>query len=249
MDGLQLLLDLHKDATRQGPGGEAESLRALALMGLDRDRPLSVADIGCGTGAASLLLAKELNAQVTAIDFLPEFLAVLQERAEAAGLSDRITTCAASMDALPFEDNCFDLIWSEGAVYNMGFTAGIRAWRRFLKPGGTLVVSEITWLQATRPAELEAYWAKLYPEMDTASGKISVLEQAGYRLDGYFFLQPHCWLDHYYVPLQQRYGDFLARHGHRAEAQAIVAADREEIQTYERFQDHYSYGVYVATRL
>ena len=92
MNDYQLLIDLHKHAVRQGPGGEAETKRALALAGLDRSRPLKIADIGCGTGASTVLLAKELGAEITAVDFLSEFLDELQSRAHDHGVADKITT-------------------------------------------------------------------------------------------------------------------------------------------------------------
>ena len=67
----QLLIDHHRPATRQGPGGKAETRQAMALAGLDRSRRLKIADIGCGTGASTVLLAEELDAEITAVDFLP----------------------------------------------------------------------------------------------------------------------------------------------------------------------------------
>jgi hypothetical protein len=39
----------------------------------------------------------------------------------------------------------------------MGFEQGVAYWKRFLKPGGILAVSEITWLTATRPKAIEAH--------------------------------------------------------------------------------------------
>jgi ubiquinone/menaquinone biosynthesis C-methylase UbiE len=175
----QLLMDLHRHATRQGPGGEAETKLAMELAGLNRSSPLKIADIGSGTGASTIFLAKELDADIIAVDFLPEFLDELQARANNHGVADRITTLNCSMDALPFAVGEFDVIWSEGAVYNMGFEAGVSAWSRFLKLGGKLVVSEITWLSATRPTELQSHWEKEYPEIDVASAKIGVLERHG----------------------------------------------------------------------
>ncbi|MGI6784538.1 MAG: class I SAM-dependent methyltransferase [Aminivibrio sp.] len=246
---IQLLIDLHKPNPRQGPGGEVESRLAMGLAGLDRSRPLKVADIGCGTGASAILLARELDAQVTAADFLPEFLDELQARAEREGLADRITALNCSMDALPFADGEYDVIWSEGAVYNMGFKAGISAWRRFLKPGGKLVVSEITWLTAERPSELEAYWKAQYAEIDTASAKMAVLEQHGYRPQGYFALPEYCWLENYYYPLQGRFDEFMERIGRSGRARAIVEEHRAEIAMYEKFRNYYGYGVYVAKKL
>jgi len=131
----------------------------------------------------------------------------------------------------------------------MGFEAGISAWNRFLKPGGKLIVSEITWLTAIRPHELQSYWEKEYPEIDVASSKIGVLERHGYSPEAYFFLSTSCWLENYYRPMQVRFDEFLERHDQSVQAKAIVEAEKEEIALYERYSDYYSYGVYVAKKL
>jgi len=248
MDDLELLADLHRPAERQGPGGEMETKRALELAGLDPSRRLKVADIGCGTGASTIVLAKELDADITAVDFLAEFLNELQIRARSQGVADRIATLHCSMDALPFADAEYDVIWSEGAVYNMGFEAGISAWRRFLKPGGKLIVSEITWLSATRPAELQRHWEAEYPEIDVASEKIGLLERHGYSPDAYFVLPVHCWIENYYRPMQSRFSAFLERHGGSEQAKAVVEAEQHEIALYEKYRDYFGYGVYVARK-
>jgi SAM-dependent methyltransferase len=250
VDPLDLLIDLHRDGERQGPGGDAETELALQLAGVDRTGPLRLADIGCGTGASSLLLARLLgNARITAVDRLPEFLDVLQARARHLGVADAITPCACSMDSLPFAEGELDVIWSEGAIYNIGFARGIAEWRRFLKPGGLLVVSEITWTTASRPADLQRHWQMEYPEIDLASTKIGQLEQHGYAPIGYAVLPQHCWLDHYYRPLQARFDDFLRRHGHSEAARAIVSAEEREIRLYEAHNAHFGYGMYVARRV
>lgn len=248
MDELTLLADLHRAGLRQGPGSPDVTRRAMVLVGLDGSRPLEIADIGCGTGAASLELARMLDARITAVDFLPSFLDVLRQRAQAQGLG-RIITLEASMDALPFTDASFDVIWSEGAVYNMGFEAGIAAWKRFLKPGGKLVLSEITWTTAARPQTITDYWTAQYPEIDTASAKLAVLERHGYRPEGYFLLPFCCWQEHYYGPLRERFPAFLDRHGHSPQAAAIVAAEEEEMALYQRYGQFYSYGMYVAAKV
>ncbi|MCL7488107.1 MAG: class I SAM-dependent methyltransferase [Desulfobulbaceae bacterium] len=193
MDDFTLLMDLHKQGHRQGPGGDAETELAINLAMIERTDPLKVADIGCGTGASTLVLARLLNAQITAVDFLQDFLDLLNERAESAGVADRISTLACSMDNLPFANEELDVIWSEGAVYNIGFEKGVAEWQRFLKPGGLLVTSEITWLTDSRPAELQKHWDSEYPEIDLASTKMRVLEKHGYSPIGYFVLPEHCW--------------------------------------------------------
>lgn len=249
MDDLSLLIDLHLEAARQGPGDATQTRRALELAGLSGRWDLRVADIGCGTGASSLVLAKDLRSQVAAVDTLPAFLAALQTRAEQAGLADRITPLNASMDRLPFEVESLDVIWSEGAIYNMGFENGVSQWRRHLKPGGVLAVSELTWLTASRPIELEDHWRAQYPEVGTASSKLAVLERQGYTPIGYFVLPESCWLDAYYRPMQQRFAAFLARHGSSEAAQAIVAAEALEIDLYERYSAFVGYGFYIARKV
>jgi len=248
MDDYKLLIDLHKQGYRQGPGGDAETEQALNLAMIDRASPLKVADIGCGTGASALLLARLLNAQITAVDLLQDFLDVLNERAESAGVADRISTLACSMDNLPFSNDEFDLIWTEGAIYNIGFRKGVTEWRRFLKAGGLLVASEITWLTSSRPSELQKHWDSEYPEINVASAKIRALEENGYSPIAYFVLPEHCWLDEYYRPMQARFEDFLSRNGNSEPAREIVAAEQREIDLYETHKANISYGVYVARR-
>lgn len=248
MDDYRLLIDLHKHGNRQGPGGDAETERALNLAMLDRTAPLKVADIGCGTGASATLLARLLNARITAVDFLQDFLDELGERAERMGVADRISTLACSMDNLPFADEELDAIWAEGAIYNIGFGKGVADWRRYLKPGGLLVASEITWITDSRPAELQKHWESEYPEIDVASAKIRILEKHGYSPVGYFVLPEHCWLDEYYRPMQAGFEDFLNRNGNSEEARAVVAAEQQEIDLYEKYKAHIGYGVYVAKK-
>lgn len=248
MDDLPLIVDLHKEGRRQGPGGDVETDLAITLARLGQYQRLQIADLGCGTGAAALRLAQCLDAEITAIDFVPEFLDVLNERATQIGVGDRISTLACSLDALPFSAGQLDVIWSEGAIYNLGFERGVAEWRLYLKPGGVLAVSEITWITGSRPAEIEEYWLSEYPEIAVASHKIQVLEEHGYAPVGYFVLPKECWLEQYYRPLQARFEAFLNRHGHRPAAQAIVAAEEREIELYERYQEFYSYGMYIARK-
>ena len=249
MDDLSLLVDLHRSQARLGPGSDAATRRALDLSGL-RGRPdLHVADLGCGTGASTLTLARELGARITAVDLFPEFLSELERRATEADVAEQITPVAASFDDLPFAPASLDAIWSEGAIYNLGFAAGVAAWTALLKPGGVLAVSELTWLTADRPPELQSHWDAAYPEVATASRKLAVLEQAGLRVLGYFPLDESCWLEGYYRPLQARFPAFLEAHPESEAARALVSAEADEIALYERHRAHVSYGFYVAQKV
>lgn len=249
MDDLDLLIDLHLAAERQGPGSREATLKAIALSGLESGRDLNIADIGCGTGASTLVLAEKLDTCVTAVDFLPAFLTRLEELAAAEELIGRVKILEASMDDLPFAEDSLDAIWSEGAIYNMGFENGVREWCQFLKPGGIFAVSELTWLTRERPSELEQHWLREYPEVATASEKLAILEGNGYSPIGYFPLNKQCWLDNYYLPMQDRFEQFLSRNNYSESARAIVAAERSEISLYDRFSSFFGYGYYVAKKV
>lgn len=72
MTELELLIDFHKSAERQGPGSHSETLRALNIMNIDKKKHLNVADIGCGSGAQTITLAQNIEGQITAVDLFPE---------------------------------------------------------------------------------------------------------------------------------------------------------------------------------
>ena len=92
------------------------------------------------------------------------------------------------MDNLPFQNEELDLIWSEGAIYNIGFERGMNEWNRFLKKDGFIAVTEASWFTPERPAEIEDFWLANYPEIDTIPTKIAQMEKAGYTLTAHFIL-------------------------------------------------------------
>lgn len=249
MEYLDFLVELHGNAERQGPGGDEQTRRAVELSGLANKQGLRIADIGCGTGASVLTLAKMLDAEITAVDFLPAFLTELNLRAASNGVSDRITTVEASMDKLEFEPSSFDAIWSEGAIYNIGFEAGVRDWRQYLKPNGVLAVSELTWLTDKRPQDLERFWNEAYPEVGTASEKLSVLERNGYTPLGYFPLPKECWMENYYHPVRRKLNSMRVKYNDSEVVPKYVEQELEEIRLYEAHSDYVSYGFYIVKKL
>lgn len=248
MTEMELLVDFHKNAERQGPGSNADTLKALGFLDIDKSRPLRLADIGCGTGAQTIVLAQNLNAKITAVDLFPAFLGKLKAKAARLGLQDKITTLQKSMDNLPFGSEEFDIIWSEGAVYIIGFEEGVKKWKEYIKPGGYLVLSEITWITNSRPKEIEEHWNKEYPQIDTASSKIKVLEENGFSPVGYFYLPESSWINNYYQPIEDRIDAFLTKHNNSETARGMIEAEQDEISKYRTYKDFLSYGFYIARK-
>ena len=135
MDLLELIIEYHKDNERQGPGSEEATSKALSYIP-DLNEETKILDIGCGSGGQTITLAKNTKAHITAVDMMPQFLETLIKKAKENNLIDRITAKEMLMDNLTFDENSFDVIWSEGAVYNIGFEKGLTLWRKYLKDNG-----------------------------------------------------------------------------------------------------------------
>ncbi len=246
---LELLIDLHKDGERQGPGSIELTSLALNMTGLTKSvQRLKILDVGVGTGASTLQLAKSLNAEIFAIDLSTDFLQILEEKARSQGLSDKVSTRVCSMDDIPFSEDNFDVVWAEGSIYNMGFSNGIEYLKHFLKPGGTMAVSEVVWLTMDRPAEINEFWQNEYPEIATPSRKMEILEEQGFVLEGYFPFPKSAWWDNYYQPLQGRCDEFLSKYQSEVAKQLIEAVNME-IELYEKYCCYYSYGFFIAQKV
>ncbi|MFP8875092.1 MAG: class I SAM-dependent methyltransferase [Myxococcota bacterium] len=200
---MEVFWRLHEGLPQQGPGSDDSTRRALALVPELPARP-RILDLGCGPGRQSLVLARETGGEVTAVDLLPPFLAELEARARFAGLSARIGTVQGSMAELPYEDESFDLLWSEGAIYNIGFQDGLAGWRRLLRPGCAVAVTEVTWLMDTPPEPIRIFWDANYPAMQSLEDNHRAVAEAGYTLLGSFVLPDREWWDDYYAPLEER---------------------------------------------
>jgi cyclopropane fatty-acyl-phospholipid synthase-like methyltransferase len=192
---------------RLGPGDDAATLKALnqclALRPI-RKAKLRILDIGCGTGAQTLQLARHIDGSILAVDNHQPFLDELQRRAQVAGVSQKIQVCLKDMRDLKPEDGPFDLIWSEGALFILGFKEGLAACYPMLPPGGLLAVSELCWLRPDPPSECREYFAKMYPPMTDIDANLTVIRNDGYRLIDYFSLPESAWWDSYYLPLEER---------------------------------------------
>lgn len=249
METLDLLIDLHRKMDRQGPGSEAITQLMFNYLPRDYNQTIKVLDLGCGTGASTLALAQFENIEITAVDIYDEFLTELNFRAGNLGTSAKITTLKASMDDLPFEKESFDVIWAEGAIYNIGFKKGLEYIKQFLKPEGFIGISEISWITATRPEKIEKFWIKEYPEIKTISGKIADIENLGFTPLSHLVLPQQCWVTNYYQPLADSFEKFLNRHLTTPIAKDITQVHQNEFAQYETYKDYYSYGFYLAQKL
>lgn len=236
-----IFFEVHRDLPREGPGDTASTLRALDLADGLPDAP-SVLDIGCGPGMQTLDLARALPAaQLTAVDMHPPFLTAARQRFTEAGVADRVTIEAADMRALPYPQGHFDLIWCEGAAYFMGFANALTGWRRLLRRGGKLALTEPVWLVDEPADDLARWWRAAYPDMRAAAQRRDEVRALDYRLLGDFVLPEAAWWDHYYRPMEHRLEMLEGRYRDDPAALAVLRDVRTEIQNYADHSGAYGY--------
>lgn len=243
-----LICEYFSQFERQGPGSIEVTIKALSFI--DNLKPESkIADIGCGTGGQTIVLAQNAPGQITAIDLFPKFIDQLNARAAQLNLQERIKGISGSMENLPFQEEELDLIWSEGAIYNIGFERGLKEWRSFLKKGGYIAVSEACWFTEERPEEIQEYWDHAYPEIDTIPNKVAQLQKAGYIPMAVFILPENCWTDNYYVPQTKIGEDFLNKHKANSTAEGFIDEVRKEIRLYSQYKEYYGYAFFVGKKI
>jgi SAM-dependent methyltransferase len=235
---------VHSGLPREGPGDDATTRRVLELVDGLPQRP-RVLDIGCGPGAQTLVLAAETGGDVTAVDVHQPFLDELQRRARTVGLAGAIHAVRGSMMTLPFDPAAFDLIWSEGAIFIMGFDTGLQAWRSLLTVRGALVVSELTWLSEDAPEPARAFWADAYPGMRTVGENRHAIESNGYECVAEIGLPPESWFPEYLDPLERRIAALSAERPDDAPLQRFLEVERAEIDVVRRYGESFGYVFYV----
>ncbi len=233
---------IHCDLPREGPGNRPSLLRALELVGALGEAP-KVLDIGCGPGQQTIELARQLpEASITAIDLHQPFLDSLRDSASAAGVSAKIDTLNADMGDLAshFEESTIDLIWSEGAAYNLGLERALREWQPLLSPRGRIALTEPVYLSDDPPDSVTEMFED-YPGMQSIPVCRDLVSRSGYHLLGDFVLPHEAWTQSYYAPLAERLDLLEARFEPGSPEHGVLQEHRQEIANYERHSEHYGY--------
>ncbi len=205
-----IFFDIHKDLPREGCGHDEYTQQAFEMIP-PINKP-QILDIGCGPGLQTIKLAKISNGHITAIDIHQPFLDQLTQHMIHENLLDRITPRNLSMTNMDFPEESFDIIWSEGSIFIMGFEQGLKKWRKYLKKNGYIAVHEMTWLKDHPPQEIADFWNRVYPAITTIEKNLEIIKQLDYHIIGHFPLPEDAWWEFYYDPLQQRLNKLLTKY-------------------------------------
>ncbi len=144
-----------------------------------------VLDVGCGLGGTARFLADQYKCNVAGIDLTDEYISVGKRLTELVGLDDRVELRQGSALEIPYEDDRFDIAWTEHVQMNIadknGFYSEIA---RVLKPGGRLLFHDIF----RGPGEAPIYpapWAEdeSMSSLATETEARSAMAKAGLEID------------------------------------------------------------------
>jgi ubiquinone/menaquinone biosynthesis C-methylase UbiE len=241
---VNVFFEVHSGLPREGPGDNKSTKKAYLMLNDLPEKP-RILDIGCGPGMQTITLAKLSNGKIDAVDNHQLFLEQMKKKAEKESVSEKITAVNGDMSALNYEDGSFDLVWSEGAIFVIGFEKGLREWKRLLTGKGYLVVSELSWLKPDPPGDVRKFFVEGYPAIKTINENLETIKKAGYRVINHFVLPKESWWDNYYTPIEAKIPAMKLKYKDDKEALDFLAAEELEIDMFRRYSDYYGYVFYI----
>lgn len=140
--------------------------RALKLI-VDPSKAQRILDVACGTGDFSIAIALKSHPQtrITGADLSEGMLEVMRGKVARASCQKQISTIRCNCEALPFDDCSFDRVTIAFGIRNFEHReAALKEFLRVLKPGGTLVVLELSVPEnKTLRALYNVYFTKILP--------------------------------------------------------------------------------------
>ncbi len=232
--------EVFENIPRQGPGLNSSTRKAFQRIEKDLPPKPEILDIGCGKGVQTLQLAKLSEANITAVDNHRFFLDALKVAAVKAGFDNRIHTIHADMAKMNFNPS-FDLIWSEGAVFVIGIKEGLKQWKKYLKPGGFMVLTDLFWLTDTRSDELTMYLEEKCLYVLTVDEAIREADKQGYLCIDHFTLPLEGWTTEYYQPQKKVIQQLRKKYAGNKEALETFDAIEYEKEIVTKYNSYFGY--------
>ncbi len=146
------------------------------------------------------------------------------------------------------QSQSFDLIWSEGALYNIGLENALPLCHGLLRPNGYLAFTDAVWRRDNPPPEVKASFDIDYPAMGRVPDVLAAIGKTGFSLVDHFTLPDEAWWDDFYTPMARRIEDLRGKYAGDAEAVGILNQLALEPEMHRRHSDYYAYEFFVTRR-
>lgn len=231
---------IFESVPRQGAGDDEHTAKAFSLITSIPENGGTILDVGCGKGVQTMALARLCpSCRITATDIHQPYLDVVEEKIAASGYCGRVTTLCASMDDLPFDEESFDIIWAEGCASIIGIKDAVIYWKKLLKKGGYLMISDIFWFTREPSDEPREFFAVFHPAMMHEEEGCEIIRNAGLELVGSFRLPSPVWEESFYGPLREQLGGAAERFAGDERALMVIEGLKRQISVYERYPDEF----------
>lgn len=242
-----IFFEVYEALPRQGPGNRACAARALALCPGLPEAP-RILDLGCGVGGQTLHLAVLTAGNIVAVDSHKPSIERLRQTAAERGLGERIQPMLGDMAETGLPPGSFDLVWSEGALYNLGLERALRVCRELLRPGGFLCFTDAVWRTDHPPLEVKAAFESEYPTMGRTEDVVAQIARCGFSLLGHFTLPDEAWWEDFYTPMEARIAVLRQVYREDAEALAILDVLAQEPEMHRENTRFYAYEFFSTRR-
>jgi len=245
---IDLVIETHIGLERQGPGSPEMTIKALNFLD-NLDNISRIVDLACGTGGQTMVLAQNITGNIIGVDHCPDFINIFNKNVRKLNLQERVKGIVGSMENLSFKKEEFDLIWSEGAIDNIGFEKGLNYWNGFLKKNGYIAVTCPSWFTDERPAEIEKFWNNAGSRLDTIGDNISIMQKSGYNFVAAYTLPEKCWTDNYFIPREAAEKALLEKYKGNKTVEAYINAEKYEVELYSKYKQYYGYAFYIGKKI
>ena len=144
-----------------------------------------------------------------------------------SGFSDRVKALNCSLINMNFPDESFNIIWSEGSIYAIGFEKGLKEWKRFLKSDGYMVIHD---------------------EQGNVREKLDQISVCGYNLMGYFLLSQDTWRREYFDPLEKLVNEFQPKLTDDPKSSDELIQAQEELEMFRKNHERNSSAYFIMKR-
>lgn len=151
----------------------------------------SALEVGHGPGYVGLEWLKATSGtHLTGLDISPDMTRLAMKNAAEYGFSDRVEYRTGNAEAMPFDGDSFDLVFTNGSLHEWAHPLQIMAEiQRVLKPGGTYFISDlrrdmsifVQWFLAAqvKPVEIRPYMYSSIHAAYTPAELTDMARQAG----------------------------------------------------------------------